>query len=134
MNKLFVLVAMMLLSLTAQSQEKTMAEKLVQEQLDAYNNRDIEAFLKPYDDSVAVYMFPNQLLYKGKATMRQEYTGMFKDTPDLHCTVICRMVLGNKIIDEESVIFNKNRPPLHASAIYTIAKGKIVAVHFVSEQ
>jgi hypothetical protein len=65
--------------------------------------------------------------------MRQEYAGMFQNTPDLHCTILCRMVLGNKIIDEESVLFNKNKPPLHASAVYTITNGKIVAVHFISQ-
>lgn len=131
MKKIIVFLAMLFITGAAYSQEKSMAEKLVQEQLDAYNNRDIEAFLKPYHDSVEVYMFPNRLLYKGKATMRTEYTGMFQNTPDLHCKIICRMVLGNKIIDEESVVFNKNKPPLHASAVYTIAGDKIVAVHFV---
>ncbi|MBN8666367.1 MAG: nuclear transport factor 2 family protein [Chitinophagales bacterium] len=105
----------------------------VQAQLDAYNKRDIEAFLKPYSDSVAVYFFPNRLLYKGKETMRKEYADMFTNTPDLHCTLKSRMILGNTIIDEESVIFNKNSPPLHAAAIYKVEKGLIVAVYFVGE-
>jgi hypothetical protein len=131
--KKILLLSFIIVSGTLYAQEKTIPEKLVQEQLDAYNKRDIDAFMKPYDDSVAVYMFPNQLLYKGKATMRQEYAGMFQNTPDLHCTILCRMVLGNKIIDEESVLFNKNKPPLHASAVYTITNGKIVAVHFISQ-
>jgi hypothetical protein len=115
------------------AQEKSEAEKLAQEQLDAYNNRDIDAFLKPYSDTVAVYMFPNQFLYKGKERMRSEYAGMFKNTPDLHCTLKNRIVVGNTVIDEESVLFNKNKPPFHAAAIYTIAGGKIVAVHFISQ-
>lgn len=105
----------------------------VQAQLDAYNKRDIEAFLKPYSDSVAVYFFPNRLLYKGKETMRKEYTDMFTNTPDLYCTLKSRMVVGSTVIDEESVIFNKTQPPLHAAAIYKVEKGLIVAVYFVSE-
>lgn len=133
MKKTLLACAILLFSAVAYCQEKTMAEKLVQEQLDGYNKRDIEAFLKPYSDSVAVYMFPNQLLYKGKEIMRTEYAGMFQNTPDLYCTVVCRMVLGNKIIDEESVVFNKTKPALHASAIYVIANGKIVSVWFVSQ-
>lgn len=115
------------------AQEKTVAEQLVQEQLDAYNKRDIEAFLKPYADSVAVYFFPNQFLYKGKDRMRQEYAPMFANTPDLYCTLKSRMVFGSRVIDEESVVFDKNRPPLHAAAIYTIAQGKIIAVHFIAQ-
>jgi hypothetical protein len=116
------------LSLRAQ---KGMPEKLAQEQLDAYNKRDIEAFLKPYADSVAVYNFPNSLAYKGKETMRKEYAEMFASMQDLHCTLKSRVVVGNTVIDEESVIFNKKDPPLHAVAIYTIKNNKIVAVHFI---
>ena len=65
--------------------------------------------------------------------MRQEYTPMFANTPDLYCTLKNRIVLGNRVIDEESVAFDKNRPPLRAAAIYTIAQGKIMSVHFISQ-
>lgn len=105
--------------------------QLAQQQLDAYNKRDINAFLQPYADTVAVYMFPNKLLYKGKETMRQEYKGMFAQTPDLHCTLVNRIVQGNTVIDQESVVFKKGVPPMAAIAIYTISGDKIVAVHFI---
>ncbi|MBL7746956.1 MAG: nuclear transport factor 2 family protein [Chitinophagaceae bacterium] len=117
----------------ADAQEKNIGEKLAQEQLDAYNKRDIEGFLKPYADTVAIYNFPDQLIYKGKDAMRKDYAEMFTNLPDLHCTLKNRIVLGNKVIDEESVIFNKNNPPVRAAAIYTISGGKIVAVHFISQ-
>ncbi|MEN0047290.1 MAG: hypothetical protein AAF806_09550 [Bacteroidota bacterium] len=39
---------------------------LAQEQLDAYNNRDIDAFLIPYADSVKIYNFPNTLIMNSK--------------------------------------------------------------------
>lgn len=133
MKRLFVCCVTLLLLSALSAQEKSEAEQLVQEQLDAYNKRDIEAFLKPYADSVVVYFFPNQFLYKGKEKMRQEYTPMFANTPDLYCTIKNRIVLGNRVIDEESVAFDKNRPPLRAAAIYTIAQGKIVSVHFISQ-
>lgn len=132
--KKLMLCLLLAVPATLFAQEKSVAEKLAQEQLDAYNNRDIEAFLKPYSDSVTVYMYPNRLLYTGKATMRSEYATMFKNTPDLHCTLKNRIVVGNTVIDEESVIFNKNKPPFHAAAIYTIAEGRIVSVQFISAQ
>ncbi|MEQ1675461.1 MAG: nuclear transport factor 2 family protein [Chitinophagaceae bacterium] len=115
------------------AQEPSIAEKLVQEQLDAYNKRDIDAFLKPYADTVVLYFFPNQLINKGKESMRKEYGEMFTNLPDLHCTLKNRIVLGNRVIDEESVVFNKDKPAMRAAAIYTIAGGKIVAVHFISQ-
>lgn len=133
MKKIMLAIACSLLFTLVDAQETSVAEKLAQEQLDGYNNRDIEAFLKPYADSVALYYFPNQLIYKGKEAMRKEYGEMFANVPDLHCTLKNRIVLGNRVIDEESVIFNKNKPAMRAAAIYTIAGDKIVAVHFISQ-
>ncbi len=133
MKKILCPILFFFFAFAAQSQIISTAEKLVQEQLDAYNKRDIEAFLKPYSDTVKVYYFPNQFAYQGKEQMRKQYADMFKKAVDLYCTLKSRMVLGNKVIDEESVIFDKNKPAAHAAAIYTIAGDKIVAVHFVSE-
>lgn len=110
--------------------QQTPAE-LAQAQLDAYNRRDLEAFLLPYDDSVAVYSFPNQLQYRGKAQMRRVYGEMFQTLPELHCSLVNRMVMGNTVIDQESVVFRKGQQPLEAIAIYKIKAGKIVEVFFV---
>jgi len=102
---------------------------LAQRQLNAYNFRDIEAFLEPYHDDVEVYSFPNQLLYKGKATMREQYTGMFNNTPNLHCELKERIVQGNTVIDKERVQFGNKI--LEAVAIYTIEDNKIKRVYFI---
>ena len=44
-------------------------EILAQQQLNAYNVRDIDAFLEPYSDSVRIYNFPNKLRMQGKDDM-----------------------------------------------------------------
>lgn len=116
------------------AQADSIAFRLAQEQLDAYNKRDIEAFLKPYADSVKVFTYPDKLEFKGKEIMRMSYTGMFAQAKDLHCTLVSRMVLGNKVIDEESVIFQKGQPPMRAIAIYTIDKDKISEVRFIANR
>ena len=117
------------------AQDKLAIEKeatsLAQEQLDAYNNRNIEAFLKPYSDDVKVYAFPDQLLYEGKAKMREEYTAMFNQLPDLNCKLVNRMVLNNKVIDHEEVVIMKSQPKIYAIAVYTITDGKISEVRFM---
>lgn len=132
MQKLLLIVLLITCHNILNAQEKSVPEKLAQEQLDAYNKKDIEAFLKPYADTVAVYMYPNQFLYKGKETMRREYAEMFKNTPDLFCTIKSRIVIGNRVIDEESVVFNKAQPAMHAVAIYTVKEGKIIRVDFIT--
>ena len=105
------------------------AETVVQKQLDAYNERDIEAFLKTYSEDVAVYNFPNNLRYEGKAKMRQGYSGFFASTPDLNCEIKNRIVIGNKVIDEEYLTVNSNN--FSAVAIYEVADGEISKVTFV---
>lgn len=102
-------------------------------QLKGYNERNIDLFLEAYSDSVEVYAFPGKLLYTGKDKMRAGYSGMFTKTPDLHCTIQSRMVLGNTVIDEERVLIRKDQPLLEAIAIYKIAHGKIQEVYFISK-
>jgi hypothetical protein len=117
------------------AQDKLAIEKeataLAQEQLDGYNNRDIEAFLKPYSDDVKVYAYPDQLMYEGKAKMRERYAPMFLELTDLHCTLVNRIVLNNKVIDYEEVDYIKSEPKLYVIAVYTITYGKISEVRFV---
>lgn len=130
--KPFFTIMLLCMAAALSAQQKSAAEQLAQQQLDAYNNRDIEAFLLPYHDSVEVYNFPNKLQFKGKHIMRQSYAGMFKTMTELHCTLVNRMVLGNTVIDQESVIFRKAEPPLQAIAIYTVEGDKITKVHFIT--
>ena len=104
-------------------------ENLAQRQLNAYNQRDIDAFVEPYAEDVEVYDFPNKLLFRGRETMRREYAGMFKNTPDLHCELKNRIVQGNMVIDHERVRFGKNI--VEAVAIYLIENGRISKVYFM---
>ncbi|WP_223033131.1 amidohydrolase family protein [Hanstruepera marina] len=105
-------------------------EALAQRQLNAYNSRNIDAFLEPYADDVEVYNFPDKLLFKGKDAMRTGYASMFENTPNLHCELENRIVQGNIVIDEERVQFGDNL--LEATAIYHIEKGKIKKVFFIN--
>lgn len=99
--------------------------------MDAYNKRDIEAFLKPYSEDVKVYAYPDQLMSEGKAKMRERYAPMFLELTDLYCTLVNRIVLNNKVIDHEEVVYIKSKPKLYAIAIYTITDGKISEVRFM---
>ncbi|MCJ8274559.1 MAG: amidohydrolase family protein, partial [Psychrosphaera sp.] len=106
-------------------------EQLAQQQLNAYNMRDLEAFLAPYADDVEVYQFPNKLNYKGKDKMRKTYKGMFERVTDLHCELIKRIVFGNTIIDQERVTGFAGGEIIEATAIYKIKDNKISKVYFM---
>ena len=102
---------------------------IVQKQVEAYNNRDIDAFLATYTKGVKVYTFPNTLNYEGREEMRKRYAPMFQKTKDLHCKIIKRIVNGAKVIDEELVTSNGNQ--FKAVAIYQVTNGKISSVTFL---
>ncbi|MEL6988875.1 MAG: amidohydrolase family protein, partial [Bacteroidota bacterium] len=73
---------------------KSSPEELAQQQLNAYNLRDIDAFLEPYSDTVKIFGFPDQPMMEGKEAMRKGYEGMFENTPNLHCKLLNRIVQG----------------------------------------
>ena len=108
---------------------KESPEAVVQRQLNAYNARDIDAFMDTYSDDVELYDFPNTLTTKGKANMRKGYEGFFKNTANLYCEIEKRMVIGNKVIDHEKV--RAGTRTLRAVAVYEVENGKIKRVTFI---
>ncbi len=103
---------------------------LVQRQLNAYNARNIDAFLEPYADDVEIYTYPDKLMYKGKGNMRQRYAGMFERMTNLHCEIEERTINGNVITDKE-IVTGVSSTPVKATAIYHIADNKISKVYFI---
>ncbi len=103
---------------------------LVQRQLNAYNARNIEAFLEPYADDVELYEYPDKLLSKGKDKMRKDYQQMFEKLPNLHCEIKERTIKGNIITDKE-IVTGMGPKKVEATAVYHIADNKISKVYFV---
>jgi imidazolonepropionase-like amidohydrolase len=109
---------------------KETPEALVQRQLNAYNARNIEAFVEPYADDVEFYDYPNTLLGKGKDALRKVYSNVFTKISGLHSELKGRMVQGNVVIDSESVSgFGKNK--VLGIVIYNIEDNKIKRVYIV---
>ena len=117
------------------SAQEKIAVKLAQQQLEAYNSRNIIDFLKPFSDDIKAYNYPDQLLFEGKDSMRKVYGKMFANSPDLHCKLVNRIVMGNTIIDQEKVtgVAGAENKTIEALAIYTIADNRIIEVRFVSK-
>lgn len=103
---------------------------LVQRQLNAYNARDIEAFMEPYADDIELYDYKTgKLLDKGKEAMKKGYA-WFDQVPELHCEIKARIVQGNIVIDKERVTGFGDRV-IEATAIYHIENNKIKKVYFI---
>ena len=107
----------------------SVTEEIVQQQLDAYNARDIDGFLDTYSEAVELYDFPNKMTSQGKEKLKESYSGFFDATPDLHCEIIDRIVIGNKVIDEESITVNGDN--FRAVVLYEVENDKIAKVTFL---
>lgn len=127
--KKILLITFFLIHFYGWSQEKT-PEQVIQEQVEAYNSRDIEAFLSFYSEDVKIYSFPNKLESDGKAAMREGYASFFKNAKVLNCTIKNRIVQKNIVIDDEWVKYNDTE--FGGIAIYEVENGKIVKVTFIN--
>ena len=104
-------------------------EMLIQRQLNAYNARDLEAFLATYAEDVKIHDLSGQLLMDGKGAMRSRYKSLFENNPMLYCEIKNRMIMGNKVIDQEYVRIKDGY--INAVAIYEVKEGLIQQVTFV---
>jgi len=129
---LFIATNQVVLAQENLSAQEKIAVNLAEQQLNAYNSRNIIDFLKPYSDDIKAYNYPDQLLFEGKDRMREVYGKMFANSPDLHCELVHRTVMGNIVIDQERVTGVAGAEnAIEALAIYTIKGDKIVEVRFV---
>jgi len=103
----------------------------VKMQLDAYNARDIETFMPWWTDDCQYYAFPSTLLASSAAEIRERHVERFKE-PDLHGRLLNRIVLGNMVIDHETVTrnFPEGKGELDVVCIYEVEHGKIAKAWF----
>lgn len=96
--------------------------QVVQDQLIAYNNKDINAFIALFSEDVSIYNFGDYTpLAIGKKAIRDVYRNLFESSPNLHSQVINRSVLGNKVLDYEIITGRENNDEvLKIIAIYEI--------------
>ena len=107
-------------------------EGFAQRQLDAYNARDLEGFVREYAEDVVVYRLPDpNPVIVGRAALAAHYRDNRFNLPELHATLVHRMVFGNKVIDQELVV-GVPGAPLEVAAIYEVSEDGISRVWFVN--
>ena len=74
----------------------------VQEQLDAYNARDLERFLACYHPDAVVEDSAGARLMDGAAALRATYGALFANSPALRAEVPTRIRVGEFVIDGSS--------------------------------
>jgi hypothetical protein len=104
----------------------------VRKQLEAYNNRDIEAFMSCYAKDCVVEDGEGNVTMKNWDVMKAGYTDLFAASPNLHCKIVSRTVVGNYVLDEENVTGRRGNEGIgHVVAVYRIEDELIKHVRFL---
>lgn len=110
----------------------TAAEAVVAAQLEAYNRRDLEAFLAFYADDAVLVDYPDTVTQTGKDAMRERYRKRFAN-PNIRAAVVKRIAHGNFVIDHEQITAPPQPGMIEAVAVYEVRDGKIVRVTFLGK-
>ena len=106
---------------------------VVQAQLDAYNDKDIDALMRTYAPDAQQFTLHGPLLAEGVDAIRPRYLARFLE-PDLHARLITRSVVGNIVTDVEVVTrnFPEGQGTVEMLCIYEVVDGRIARASFAT--
>lgn len=105
---------------------------IIEEQVLAYNARDLDRFIDTYFPDVVIEDGENNVLMRGHEQMRERYGALFEANPQLHGRILTRLEIGKYTVDEEEITGSRNSPtPIHAIVIYRVEEDKIVHVRML---
>lgn len=105
-------------------------EQVVQASVEYYNSRNIDAFMALFSSDIKFYNFSdNKLFIDGQEQCRQFYEELFELSPNLHSTILRRIVLKNTVIDHESIVGRRGSDDvLEIVVIYEVAGNTIFKI------
>ena len=108
---------------------------VVQQQVEAYQARDLDRFLSYYAPNVEIIKQPGgKVVAKGREAMRPIYDKLFTSSPKLNIRILRRTVIDGTVIDEELVTGIAKRPYVRAAATYQVEHGLITKVELRSAE
>ena len=107
-------------------------ETVVQNQLDAYNARDIDAFMALWAEDAQYFQHPATLLAAGHDAIRARHAVRFQE-PELFGRLVNRIAVGNTVVDHEIVTrnFPEGRGTVEVIATYEVGNDKITKAWFI---
>ena len=96
-------------------------EEIVQRQLQAYNEHNIDAYVDTFSQDVQLFELPGNVeTISGKAALRAYYAERFRLYPVLQGKVTQRMVLGNYVIYHEELYGLQADEAVELIAVYQV--------------
>lgn len=110
---------------------QTTPEQLIQQQLEAYNSKDISAWLACYHPDAVQLDFHGTVLARGHDEMQLRISQRFSEA-DLHAQLLKRIVMGEWVIDHELIQrnFPEGRGQVELLCSYQVKQGLIVKALF----
>jgi len=109
----------------------TTPESVVQRQLEAYNAKDLSAWLATYAADAEQFELHGARLAAGHAQMRERMAARFAE-PDLHAELLSRVVMGHVVVDHERITrnFPEGKGTIEMLCVYEVAGGVIAKASF----
>ena len=104
---------------------------VVQRQLDAYNAKDVQAWLSTYAEEAEQYNLHGERLARGHDELRSRILVRFGE-PDLYAKLLSRTVLGNVVVDAEEITrnFPEGVGRIEMLCVYEVVNGRIAKASF----
>jgi hypothetical protein len=107
---------------------------VVQRQVEAYNDRDLNRFVSSYSETIAIFRMPStEPSISGKIALTTFYATQRFNLPGLRAEIVSRIALGNKVIDHERV-WGVRDAPIEIAAVYEVVAGLIERVWFFAPE
>ena len=104
---------------------------VIQRQLEAYNDKDVDAWLATYATDAEQHVLHGERLAKGHDELRARIQLRFAE-PDLYARLLSRVVMGPVVVDLEEITrnFPEGKGVVEMLCIYEVAQGRIVKASF----
>lgn len=110
-------------------------EDVVQRQLEAFNDHDLEGLLPLFAADVVIHdLVDGSIVLRGIAAFRERYVRVFEQRPQVKAELAGRLTLGPFVIDRERLTDGDAHPPEDALAIYEVEGDVVVRMWFIEPE
>lgn len=95
---------------------------VVQAQLEAYNRRDLPAFVATFHEDAELYTLGDAApSARGRAELERIYGELFTASPTLHSDIVHRVVIGQRVLDHERITGRRgSNEPIELVMVYEV--------------
>jgi hypothetical protein len=99
---------------------------VVDRQLQAYNDRDADAFASTYAEGARIFRAATGAVeFEGREAIRSHYRSNTFRRSGLQASVVGRMHVGDKLVVHERLSWDGRAEPLEAIVVYQVSGGLI---------